>query len=177
MNHATGDTVRHMERTHLMSLVAAAVMLPAFASAQTAGNEPEATLSITTTTQRASSSREAWLLEDLADMEARITRSRNALIATSASTAVGTVLIAVGAAQCVVVTRPDLTDELECNTAGNVLFPMGFTMTIVSAIGMITSGIILGVANKKKRGIRRDLRGLSAARRLQWDTPSGSFVF
>jgi hypothetical protein len=42
---------------------------------------------------------------------------------------------------------------------------------------MITSGIILGVANKRKRETQRDIRRGYYGRRLQWDVPSGALVF
>ena len=50
-------------------------------------------------------------------------------------------------------------------------------MTIVGATGMITSGIILGVSNKRKRNIKCEIRDISYGRRLQWDAPSGGLVF
>jgi hypothetical protein len=68
-------------------------------------------------------------------------------------------------------------DELLCNNAGNVMLPLGGTIAGLSFVGMLTSGIMLGVANKRKREIQRDIRRSQYGRRLQWDVPSGALVF
>ena len=64
-----------------------------------------------------------------------------------------------------------------CNNAGDVLLPLGGTIAGLSAIGMLTSGIMLGVSNKRKRDIQRDIRRSQYGRRLQWDIPKGALVF
>jgi hypothetical protein len=122
-------------------------------------------------------SRDAWLQRDLEDAQARSRRSRNALIGTSAAFGLGAVLAGIGASQCQSISTVNQYDDLLCNNAGNVLLPLGGTIAGLSAIGMITSGIILGVANKRKREIQRDIRRGYYGRRLRWDVPSGGLVF
>ena len=99
-----------------------------------------------------------WLEQDLNDAEDRSRRIRNALIGTSAAFALGAILGGIGASQCQVVSTPGQNDEYRCNNAGDVLVPLGGTIAALGAVGMITSGIMLGVANKRKREIKRDLR-------------------
>ncbi|KPK52604.1 MAG: hypothetical protein AMJ63_08980 [Myxococcales bacterium SG8_38_1] len=111
------------------------------------------------------------------DAQARSRRSRNALIGTSAAFGLGAVLAGIGASQCQSISTVNQYDDLLCNNAGNVLLPLGGTIAGLSAIGMITSGIILGVANKRKREIQRDIRRGYYGRRLRWDVPSGGLVF
>ena len=121
--------------------------------------------------------RQRWLQQDLDDMKARSRRARNALIATSATVGVGTVFMAIGASQCQVISQPGQNDTLLCNSAGDVLFPLGFGAVVLGAIGMLTSGIILGVANKRQRQIKSKLREAQYGRRIQFDAASGGFVF
>jgi hypothetical protein len=51
------------------------------------------------------------------------------------------------------------------------------SISVVGAIGMLTSGIVLGVSNRRQRKIQREIRQSSYGRRLEWDAPSGRFVF
>ena len=132
---------------------------------------------VTTAPNQGASSRDIWFQEDLAAAEARSRRSRNALIWTSAVFGVGAILAGIGASQCQSITTANNYDDLLCNNAGDVLLPLGGTLAGLGGIGMITSGIILGVSNKRKRDIKRDMRRASYGRRLQWDIPSGGLVF
>lgn len=132
---------------------------------------------ITTAPNQTASSRDVWFQEDLAAAKARSKASRNALIGTSAAFAFGAVLMGIGASQCEWVPRFNQPEELVCNNTGDVLLPLGGTFVGLGAIGMITSGIILGVANKRKREIQRDMRRSHYGRRLQWDIPKGALVF
>jgi hypothetical protein len=118
-----------------------------------------------------------WLLQDLDDAKDRSRRARNALIATSATVGLGTIFTAIGASQCQLVSQPGQNDEVLCNSAGDVLFPLGFGAVVLGGIGMITSGIILGVSNKRQRQIKGKLRSGQYGRRLQFDATSGGFVF
>jgi hypothetical protein len=99
------------------------------------------------------------------------------LIGTSASFALGAILGGVGASQCTTFTRPNGTEELDCNTAGDVLLPLGGTIAALSFVGMLTTGIMLGVRNKHKREIEREIRRRYTARRLHFDERSGDLVF
>jgi len=113
---------------------------------------------------------------ELEDARERSRRVRVALISTSAVFGVGIILAGIGASQCQVIQRIN-QDEILCNTAGDVLVPLGAAFLGAGAIGMITSGIMLGVRNKQKREIERDMRRHYYGGRLQWDIPSGRLVF
>ncbi|TNF62770.1 MAG: hypothetical protein EP303_03510 [Deltaproteobacteria bacterium] len=102
---------------------------------------------------------------------------RNGLIGTSAAFGLGAIIAGVGFSQCSTTTRPNGNEELVCNNAGDVLVPLGGTIAALSAIGMITTGIMLGVRNKHKRDIEREIRRRYGERRLHWDEKSGSLVF
>jgi hypothetical protein len=114
---------------------------------------------------------------DLKEAEQRSRRTRNALIATSAAFGVGIILIGAGASQCEVEQNFDQPDEWVCNDAGDVLVGLGGAFAGAASIGMITSGIMLGVRNKRKREIERDMRRHYYGSRLRWDIPSGRLVF
>lgn len=127
--------------------------------------------SMSATTQR------AWFERDLEEAQTRIRRTRNALIGTSAGFAVGVILAGIGASQCQWIDRVgDENDEWLCNNTGDVLVPLGGSIAGLSAIGMLTSGIMLGVANKRRRQIEQDIRR-SYGRRLRWDIPTSRLVF
>jgi len=102
---------------------------------------------------------------------------RNALIGTSAAFALGVILAGIGGSQCTSFTRSDGTQDLDCNTAGDVLLPLGGTIAGLSAIGVLTTGIMLGVRNKNKRNIEREIRRRYSERRLHFDEKSGGLVF
>jgi hypothetical protein len=102
---------------------------------------------------------------------------RNALIGTSAGFAVGAIIAGIGASQCTSFTRPNGTNDIDCNNAGDVLVPLGGVILGLNAVGMLTTGIMLGVRNKHKRDIERDIRRRYHARRLHFDEKSGGLVF
>jgi len=114
---------------------------------------------------------------ELEDAKERSRRVRVALISTSAVLGVGIILAGIGASQCEIIQRFNQPDDILCNTAGDVLLPLGGAFIGAGAIGMITSGIMLGVRNKQKREIERDIRRRYYGGRLQWDIPSGRLVF
>ena len=151
-------------------------------SAQQASTMPEAetgpSISIATSAPN-QTSEERWLQVDLEEAKARSRRTRNALIGTSAGFAVGAILAGIGLSQCQEVPKEQANtyDSLLCNNAGKVMLPLGGTIAGLSFVGMLTSGIMLGVANKRKREIQRDIRRRQLGRRLQWDIPSGALVF
>jgi hypothetical protein len=165
------------------TLVLAAVCWPAGpASAQQTSTiaEAEASPSASITTMAPSqTSEQHWLEVDFEQASQRSRRTRNALIATSASFAVGAILAGIGASQCEQITSSSAQsyNDLQCNNAGDVLLPLGGTIAGLSFVGMLTSGIMLGIANKRKREIQRDIRRSQYGRRLQWDIPSGALVF
>ena len=111
---------------------------------------------------------------DLRQAEARSRRVRSALIATSAGAALGGILLGIGASQCSTYQSFfNGTTEFVCNRAGDVLVPMGGVILTLSAIGMITSGAMLGVRNRDRRRIERDVHRRSG---LRWDE-RGRLVF
>jgi len=114
---------------------------------------------------------------DLDEAEERSRRVRVALISTSAVFGVGVILAAVGASECQYIQPVNQPDYYFCSSAGNVLLPLGGTLAGFGAIGMITSGIMLGVRNKQKREIERDMRRRYYGDRPHWDIESARFVF
>lgn len=113
---------------------------------------------------------------DLQEAKERSRRTRVALIATSAVFGVGVIIAGIGASQCDWVARPG-NDEYVCNTTGDVMVPLGGSLAGLAAIGMITSGAMLGVRNRHKREIERDMRRRYYGGRFRWDVESGRFVF
>ena len=173
MNRATASTVTLLAFTLLLANIVSAQEPAPQAQAEAQVNASI----VTTAPNQGASSRDIWFQEDLAAAEARSHRSRNALIWTSAVFGVGAILAGIWASQCQSITTANNYDDLLCNNAGDVLLPLGGTLAGLGGIGMITSGIILGVSNKRKRDIKRDMRRASYGRRLQWDIPSGGLVF
>ncbi|MGB9337854.1 MAG: hypothetical protein WCB63_01405 [Polyangiales bacterium] len=163
-------------------VIAAACWTAGPASAQQASTIPEAEAGAAPSTVIIApneTSEERWLQVDLEEASQRSRRTRNALIATSATFAVGAILAGIGASQCEQINSSSVQsyNDLQCNTAGDVLLPLGGTIAGLSFVGMLTSGIMLGVSNKRKREIQRDIRRGQYGRRLQWDIPSGGLVF
>ncbi len=99
------------------------------------------------------------------------------MIGTSAAVGVGVAFIALGNSQCQVVSPAGRDDALLCNNTGDLLWGLGVGMTVTGGIGMITSAIILGVANKRVRQTKRDIRNRYYSRKVRWDAPSGGFTF
>jgi hypothetical protein len=102
---------------------------------------------------------------------------RNWLIGTSAALVVGTVVTGAGASQCRSFSRLMDSNRVACNNTGEVLVPLGATIMVLAGIGMLTSGVMLGVRKKQKRDIEREIRRRYTARRLHFDQESGGLVF
>ena len=161
----------------VVSLLLAVSGFAAPSFAQTSAPAGEPAVVTTAPSQSAAAPRSVWFERDLEAAQERSTRSRNALIGTSAVVGLGAILFGVGASQCEWNSISNNQDEWICNNAGDVLVPLGGTFIGLGTIGMITSGIILGVANKRKREIQRDMRRGYYGGRLQWDPRSGGLVF
>lgn len=146
------------------------------ASPVAAQEAPPPAVVITTSPNQVSPS-PGYFQYELEDAKERSRRVRIALISTSAVFGVGIILAGIGASQCEIIQRFNQPDDILCNTAGDVLLPLGGAFIGAGAIGMITSGIMLGVRNKQKREIERDMRRHYYGGRLQWDIPSGRLVF
>ena len=146
------------------------------ASPVAAQEAPPPAVVITTSPNQVSPS-PGYFQYELEDAKERSRRVRIALISTSAVFGVGIILAGIGASQCEIIQRFNQPDDILCNTAGDVLLPLGGAFIGAGAIGMITSGIMLGVRNKQKREIERDMRRHYYGGRLQWDIESGRLVF
>jgi hypothetical protein len=129
--------------------------------------------SIVTTTPTEVSEDEAWLQSDLEAVQQRVRRRRIATISMGAAMTVGVILSVVPVSLC---ENPE-GFQLECQPAARPLWITGFSLFSAGFFGIITAGVMLRNAKKKKREIERDLRRIQYGRRLQWDASSGGFVF
>lgn len=170
-----------MSEVSLAAIAVSAVLFGAAvpASGQETSTPPEAegSQSVVTTTPGQTPSREAWLQADLEEAEGRSRRTRNALIGTSVTFGVGVIIAGIGGSQCQEIRTGSQYGDLMCNTAGNVMLPLGITMAALGGIGMLTAGIMLGKSNQRRRQIERDIRRSGYGGRLRWDVPSGALVF
>jgi hypothetical protein len=108
----------------------------------------------------------------LNDAEDRIRRTRNGLIASTAMFGFGWIFLGASIPHC----RPGTNELLDCSGTGYALFVVGLTFSGSGAIGMITSGILLGVRKRNERLLQRSIRRRNEAR-FRWDPQSGAFVF
>ncbi len=98
-------------------------------------------------------------------------RARNALIATSATFGVSWVFLGVAISHC--------TEDFigyACDNTGDVLGAIGGVMFWGGGIGMIVSGILLGVRNKRVREVEREMREIQTSG-FRWDPKTARFVF
>lgn len=105
-----------------------------------------------------------------------IRNTRNALIATSALGLVGMIVGATAFRHCEVIYYFNQPDDLVCTQRGDALFAAGGTIFGLAAIGMITSGIMLGVRKGKRRRLRREIQSQQGAH-LQWNVESARLEF
>ena len=115
---------------------------------------------------------------ELEEANKGIRATRNALIATSALAAVGMIVGATAFRHCNYIDRYYYypPDELVCTQRGDALLVAGGTIFGFAAIGMITSGIMLGVRKGKRRRLQRDIRSQQGAH-LQWNLEAGRLEF
>ena len=161
----------------IVALSAAIVVFGASSASAQEAPAAGASGSVVYTTPNPRGSEQAWLQADLEEAAQRSRRTRNALIGTSVTFGVGVIIAGIGGSQCQEIRTGSQYGDLLCNTAGNVMLPLGITMATLGGIGMLTSGIMLGKSNQRKRQIERELRRLQYGRRLQWDISSGALVF
>jgi hypothetical protein len=111
------------------------------------------------------------------ELRRSVPRTRNALIGTSVSFGVGlALLIPVWAGDhCVTYNFGD-TSNYECDTTGKVLTGIGAPLAWGGALGMIVSGIMLGVRKGKIRRLDQKIM-LTSDRKLQWDPSTSRMVF
>lgn len=113
----------------------------------------------------------------LEEMRRRARVSRNALIGTSVTAAVGAALFSPGVVtQCGRVDRFDGTDEIVCSTAGAFLVGFGTPLLFGGGVGMVATGIVLGVRKGKIRKLKTRL-GAPTARKVRWNPKTATFVF
>lgn len=115
---------------------------------------------------------------ELEEANQGIRNTRNALIATSALGLVGVIVGATAFRHCEFLGyyNFDRTDDLVCTQRGDALLTAGGTIFGLAAIGMITSGIMLGVRKGKRRRLRREIRSQQGAH-LQWNVDSARLEF
>jgi len=104
--------------------------------------------------------------------EDQVKRARNGLIATSVAFGVGWVFIGAASSQC----NRDASNAFVCNDAGRALGTIGMISAGGGLIGMIVTGILLPVRQKKERDLRRSIHQRQPAR-LRWDVRSGGVAF
>jgi hypothetical protein len=106
-----------------------------------------------------------------------VPRTRNALIGTSVAFGVGlALLIPVWAGDhCVSYDFGD-SSNYECDTTGKVLTGIGAPLAWGGSLGMIVSGIMLGVRKGKIRRLDEKIM-LTSDRKLRWDPSTARMVF
>lgn len=104
-------------------------------------------------------------------------RSRNALIGTSAATAVGAALLFPGLArQCVRFSYSAYDNQLQCTTAGSALVGVGFPLFVGGLTGAVITGIMFGVRKGKLRRLE-DRMAHESSRAIRWDPAGSRLVF
>jgi hypothetical protein len=111
------------------------------------------------------------------ELKRSVPRTRNALIGTSVSFGVGlALLIPVWAGNHCVTYSTNTTYGRSCDKTGKVLTGIGAPLAWGGSLGMIVSGIMLGVRKGKIRRLDERIM-LTSDRRLQWDVSSSRLVF
>jgi len=111
------------------------------------------------------------------ELRRSVPRTRNALIGTSVAFGVGLALwIPVWAGDHCVTYDFGATTDLECDTTGKVLLGIGAPLAWGGSLGMIVSGIMLGVRKGKIRRLDQKIM-LTSDRKLQWDPSTSRMVF
>jgi hypothetical protein len=103
--------------------------------------------------------------------EDQVKRARNGFIATSAALGLGLVFLGAASSQC-----DRVNEQYVCSNVGKGLGTAGTISAAGGLIGMIVTGVLWPVREKKERDLRRSLHQRQPAR-LQWDAQSGKVVF
>lgn len=103
--------------------------------------------------------------------EDQVKRARSGFIATSAALGLGLVLLGAASSQC-----DRVNEQYVCSNVGKGLGTAGTISAAGGLIGMVVTGILWPVREKKERDLRRSLHQRQPAR-LQWDAASGKAVF
>jgi hypothetical protein len=107
----------------------------------------------------------------LTDAKSRSRAARNGLFANTALFGFGWIFLGPAIPRC-----EARSGELVCTSPGYAYMTIGLTLTGAGTIGMIVSGILLGVRKRNERSLKRQTSRRPGAR-LHWDPYSGSFVF
>ena len=144
------------------------------AAAQPAAAQPVTVASPPPTMQDKHLAYDMYRRDQLAES---VPRTRNALIGTSVSFGVGlALLIPVWAGDhCVSYDFGD-SSNYECDTTGKVLTGIGAPLAWGGSLGMIVSGIMLGVRKGKIRRLDQKIM-LTSDRKLRWDPSTSRMVF
>lgn len=162
----------------LATLISCAALLEGTAFAQDASPDPQAQAMADSTAPAPSDPLyRPYDQRDIDEVARQGLVLRKWLIGMSVGLAVGTILVGAGASQCESFSRVTGSNRVACNNAGEVLVPLGATIAVLSAIGMLTSGTMLGIRNKQRREIELEIRRRYSKRRLHFDTNSGGLVF
>ncbi len=104
-------------------------------------------------------------------------RSRNALIGTSAATAVGISLVTPALVkECARVSSSASVDDLRCSSRGRILLGVGAPILIAGATGMLVTAILYGVRKGKIKSIENRL-AYQRHHTIHWDPRRGTFAF
>lgn len=181
---------RPVNRVILASILALSTMLVSRADAQQGAPSaapteaaPPPTVVITTLPDESvgiqgyPSSNQGPLHDELEEANQGIRNTRNALIATGALATVGMIVMATAFRHCeFIYVNVNQPDDLVCTQRGDALLAAGGTIFGLAAVGVITSGIMLGVRKGKRRRLNREIRSQQGAQ-LRWNTKSGRLEF
>lgn len=103
--------------------------------------------------------------------EDQVKRARSGFIATSAALGLGLVFLGAASSQC-----DRVNDQYVCSNVGTGLGTAGTISAAGGLIGMIVTGILWPVRQKKERDLRRSLHQRQPAR-LRWDADARKVVF
>lgn len=160
-----------LRRTALLSVVACSLVVAIPASAQESAPAP-----VVPDISEPPAPQLSYDEYKLEEMRRRTRVSRNAFIGTSVAAALGAALFLPGViSQCDKVRRFDGTNELVCSTAGALLVGFGTPLVFGGGVGMVATGIMLGVRKGKVRKLKA--RAGPSARRVRWDPATARFVF
>ena len=110
------------------------------------------------------------------ELERGVRRTRTALIATSASFAVGLALVVPAFTSDNCVSNDFDNNDLVCTSTGKALLGVGIPFLTVGFYGALVSGIMLGVRKGKLRRLNERIAYESRAK-LRWDPTQSKFVF
>ena len=92
----------------------------------------------------------AWEQYPSLELKQKVRRTRIALLSMAGVFAAGLITFSVSLTQCTEQVRRR-TSTVTCTRAGEILEPMGRALLYGGAVGLLTSGILLAVRNKKLR--------------------------